>query len=162
MVNKRLKCQKLEIRQFQKLWKKNQQKTKPLFMIYTDFESTSVPEDKTKESNINKYQMCVACSYGYRLACVNDKFSQPFKLYLGKDSVCNFINSMIEESKYFSDAMKKHFNKEHTMAKVDDKDFENSTKCWTCNNAYVDGNVKVWDQCHIEVQHIDIVISKLN
>ena len=34
--------------------------------------------------------------------CVDDKFSnsKPFKIYLGKDPVYNFINSMIEESKY--------------------------------------------------------------
>ena len=31
--------------------------------------------------------------------------------------------------------MKKHFNKELVMAKEDDEDFENSTKCWICDNA---------------------------
>ena len=38
---------------------------------------------------------------------------------------------MIEESKYCSDVMKKHFNKELVMTKKDNEDFENSTKCWT-------------------------------
>ena len=49
-----------------------------------------------------KYQKHVACSYGYKSVCVDDKFSnsKPFKIYLGKDPVYNFINSMIEESKY--------------------------------------------------------------
>ena len=41
--------------------------------------------------------------------CVDDKFSKPFKSYLGEDTVYNFINSRIEESKYCSDVMKKHF-----------------------------------------------------
>ena len=54
---------------------------------------------------------------------------------LTKDNVCNFINSTIEESKCCSDVMKKHFNKELVMAKEDDEDFENSTKCWICDNA---------------------------
>ena len=36
---------------------------------------------------------------------------------------------MIEESKYCSDVMKIHMNKELLMAKEYDKDFENSTKC---------------------------------
>ena len=40
-----------------------------------------------------------------------------------------FISSIIEESKYCSDVMKKHFNKELVMTKEDSKDFENSTKC---------------------------------
>ena len=37
---------------------------------------------------------------------IDDKFSKPFKTYLGKDTVYNFINNMIEESKYWSDVMK--------------------------------------------------------
>ena len=56
-----------------------------------------------------------------------NKFSKPIKSYLGKDAIYNFISSMIEESKYRSDAMKKHFNKELVMTKKDNEDFENST-----------------------------------
>ena len=41
----------------------------------------------------------MACSYGYELVCVDNKFSKPFKSYYGEDAVWNFINSMIEESK---------------------------------------------------------------
>ena len=48
-------------------------------------------------------------------------------------------NSMIEESKYCSDVMKKPFNKEPVM----NEDFENSTKCWNCHNDYVNNDVKV-------------------
>ena len=47
---------------------------------------------------------------------------------LGKDSVYNFINSMVEGNKYCSDMMKKHFGKELAMTKNDNEDFENSTK----------------------------------
>ena len=35
------------------------------------------------------------------------------------------------------------------MAKKDDEDFKNSTKCWICDNVYVDGDVKVRGHCHI-------------
>ena len=35
------------------------------------------------------------------------------------------------------------------MTIEDDRDFENSTKCWVCDNAYVDGDVKVSDHCHV-------------
>ena len=45
--------------------------------------------------------------------------------------------------------MKKHFNKEHVMAEENDEDFESSSKCWNCDNNYVDGDVKVRDHCHI-------------
>ena len=40
-------------------------------------------------------------------------------------------------NKYCSNMMKKYFNKELAMTKTDDEDFENSTKCWICDNDYV-------------------------
>ena len=52
-----------------------------------------------------------------------------FKTYLDKDAVYNFINNMIEESKYCSDIMKIHFNKELMMTEEDKGKFKNSTKC---------------------------------
>ena len=41
---------------------------------------------------------------------------------------------MIEESKYCTDIIEKHFSKELVMTKKDDEGFENSTKCWICDN----------------------------
>ena len=69
--------------------------------------------------------------------------------YLGEDAVYNFINSMIDVSRCCSEVMKKHFNKELVMIQEDNEDFENSTKCWTYDNYYIDGDVKVRDHCHI-------------
>ena len=45
--------------------------------------------------------------------------------------------------------MKKHFNKELEMTKEDNENCENSTKCWTCYNNYIDNDVKVRGHCHI-------------
>ena len=50
-----------------------------------------------------------------------------FKTYLGKNAVYSFINNMIEESKYCSEAMKKYFNKELLMTEEDNEDFKNYT-----------------------------------
>ena len=94
----------------------------------------------------NKYQKHIACSYGYKLVCVDDK---PFQAYLGEDAVYSFINNIIEESKYFSVLMKTHFNKKLVMTKEDNENFKNSTKCWICDNYYADNDVKVRDHCHI-------------
>ena len=130
-----------------------ERKIKSPFIIYADFESILVPKVNGKqnpeESYTNKYQTHIACSYGYKLVCVNDKVSKPFKTYLDEDAVYNFIVSMIEETKYCSDVVKKHFNKEVIMTKEDNEDFTNSTKCWICENDYVDNDVKVRDHCHI-------------
>ena len=87
-----------------------------------------------------------SCSYGYKIVCVDDKFSKPFKTYFGEDAVSNFINSLIEESNYCSDTMKKHFNKELVMTKEDNED---STKYWIYHNYYVDNDVEIRDHCRI-------------
>ena len=90
-------------------FKNYERKIKSPFITYADFESISVPENNGKqnpeESYTSKYQKHIAFSYGYKLVCVDDKFSKPFKTYLGKDVVYNFISSMIEESKYCSDVI---------------------------------------------------------
>ena len=92
-----------------------ERKIKSPFMIYADFESVLVPEDNGKQnpnkSYTSKYQKHISCSYGYKLVYVDDKFSKPFKSYLGKDAVYNFIDSMIDRSICCSDVMKKHFSK---------------------------------------------------
>ena len=50
---------------------------------------------------------------------------------------------MIEESKYCSNVMKKHFHKELLMTKKDNEDLESSTKFWICDNGYNDDDIKV-------------------
>ena len=84
-------------------------------MIYVDFERILVPENKNnkiKMSYTNKHQKHVACSYGYKLVCVDNKFNKLFTFFLGEDAVYSFINNMIEKSKsrYCADFMEKHFN----------------------------------------------------
>ena len=35
------------------------------------------------------------------------------------------------------------------LTKQDNEDFENSIKCWICDNDYIDNDVKIRDHCHI-------------
>ena len=135
-------------------FKNFEEKIKSPFIIYTGFESILVSEENEKQnpndSFTNKYQKHVACRYGYKLVCPNDKFSKSFKSYLGKDFVYNFISSFIEENKYCSDAINKHFNKNLVMTKKENENYEKSTKY--C----------ISDDEVIEAQLIEIVISILN
>ena len=128
-------------------------KIKSLLIIYADFESILVPENTWKqnpeESYTKKYQKNIACSYGYKQVCINDEFSKPFKTYFGNDAVYNFINNMVEESKYCNEMIKKHFNKELLMTKVDNEVYKNPAKCWICDNDYIYTDAKVRDHCHI-------------
>ena len=55
-----------------------------------------------------------------------------------------------EESKHCSEVMKKHFDKKIVMTKECNGNFKNSTKCWICDNDYIDNDVKVRHHfCHI-------------
>ena len=64
--------------------------------------------------------------------------------------------------------MKKYFNKELVMTKTDNEDIEKSTKCWICDNDFIDGDVNVRDHCYITGKyrgsaHRDCIINvKLN
>ena len=74
---------------------------------------------------------------------------------------------MIEESKYCSKVMKKHFNEKLVMTIEDNENFKNSSKCWICDNDYIDNDVIAIDIIvilleKIEALHIEIVISILN
>ena len=85
------------------------------YIIYEDFESILVPKNNGKqypeESYTSKYWKDIACSDGYKLACVDDKFSKPFTTYLCEDAVYSFIDNMIEKSRYCRDVIKNHFRK---------------------------------------------------
>ena len=56
-------------------------------MISADFESIlvrKIVESKIEKSLIpTNIKKNVACSYGFKLVCVDGKFSEPFKTYLG-------------------------------------------------------------------------------
>ena len=75
-------------------------------MIDAIFESILVPEDNGKQNPdefySNKHQKYIACSYSNQLACVDNKFKSD------EDAVYSSSNSILEESKYYSDVIKKH------------------------------------------------------
>ena len=60
-------------------FKNFEEKIKSPFMIYSDFESILVTEGNGKQNPnqcyTKKYQKTFACCYGYKLVCVDDKFS---------------------------------------------------------------------------------------
>ena len=74
-------------------------KTKLIFMIYADFERTLIPENNGKQNPdkfyTNRYQNYAGYSFGYKLVCVDDQFSKPFKPYLGQHAVYRFITKKV-------------------------------------------------------------------
>ena len=64
-------------------FKNYERKLTSTFINYVNFESILAPEDNEKQNPekpyTNKYQKHITCSYGYKLVCVDDKFSKLFK-----------------------------------------------------------------------------------
>ena len=56
---------------------------------------------------------------------------------------------MTDESEYCNEVMKKHFNKELVMTKEETEYLKNSTKCWICDNDYIDTDIKVRNHRYI-------------
>ena len=67
-------------------YKNYERKTKSPFMIFAGFESILVLEEYGKQNpdESNKYQKHITCCCGYKLVCVDDKFSQPFNSFSQK------------------------------------------------------------------------------
>ena len=81
---------------------------------------------------------------------------------LGKNVVYNFISSMIEESIYCSEVMKKHFNKNLVIAKGANEDLNVGSVTMTVLIMMLKYQILVILLENIEALRIEIVISILN
>ena len=91
---------------------------KSLFKIYAYFENILTKlenkENKADESCTDKCQDHIARSYAFKSVYRINKLEI---VYLGKESVFNFISKMTEEVKYCEKIVKKEFYKEILMRK---------------------------------------------
>ena len=83
------------------------------FKIYADFECLFKNVDCGVDdcfSYTKKYQDDIPCSFAYKLACLDSKFSKYIVVYRIKNAVSKFIKCIFEEYGYCRSVMKKHFN----------------------------------------------------
>ena len=69
----------------------NERKIKLPFLILKLFQKQEMMESKIWVSLTNNYQKHVVFSYGYKLVCVDDQFSKPYKSNLDEDTVYSFV-----------------------------------------------------------------------
>ena len=121
------------------------------FKIYADFKCLLKgvkSSNKNNGSYTEKYQVHIPCSFAYKVACVDNRFSKKVVLYRGKNAVYRFIEAILEEYDYCKKMIKKHFNKNLIMA-VEEERFQLSNSCWICDKLFDVGDDKVRDHCHI-------------
>ena len=57
----------------------------------------------------------VPCSYAYKFFCIDDRFSKPIVVYRGENAGYKFIETILEERKYYKKIMKDELNKNLIM-----------------------------------------------
>ena len=119
------------------------------FKIYADFEcllkNVDIGINIDCFSYTTKYH--IPCSFGYKLVCIDDKFSKDVVLYRGKNVVVKFIQSIFNEYSCYKNIMKKRFNKNLIMSLKEEEQFKNAEICCIFNKLIE--NDKVRDHCHI-------------
>ena len=125
------------------------------FKIYADFESILKKNKKYDKNGISdsswsvKMQDHVPCGFGYKVACVDDRFTKDIVIYRGTDCVDKFVDAILSECEYCMGVMKDHFNKNLIMSMEEEEVFQKPNKCWICGKLFELIDEKVRDHCHI-------------
>ena len=96
-----------------------------------------------------KRQDHVPYGFGYKMACVDDRFTKDIVIYRGKDCVDKFVDEFLSEYEYCKSIMRNHFNKNLIMSMEEEKVFQKANKCWICGKLFELIDEKVRDHCHI-------------
>ena len=86
------------------------------FKIYADFEGNLRGFESYEGSYTKKYQDHVPCSFAYKVACIDDRFTKRIVVYRGENVAYEFIKAGLKEYKYCRRVMNKDFNKNLIMS----------------------------------------------
>ena len=78
---------------------------------YADFECNLKNVEIYEGLCTKKNHEHIPCSYAYKIACIDNKFSTSIVVYRGENAAYEFIKAILKEYKYCKKVIKKHFNK---------------------------------------------------
>ena len=123
------------------------------FKIYADFECILKKCDGVKDSCDSSWSVKesnhVPCGFGYKVVCVDDKFSKDVVVYRGVDCVSRFTACILDEYEYCRRICRDYFNKSLIMSAEEEEMFQNACSCWFCGRLFDLMDEKVRDHCHI-------------
>ena len=102
------------------------------FKIYADFECNLKNVEIYEGPYTKKYQNHIACSYAYKIVCIDDRFSKSIVVYRGENAAYEFIKAILKEYKYCKKIRNKHFNKNLIMSEKEEHLFQESSSFWIC------------------------------
>jgi hypothetical protein len=129
------------------------------FVIYADFESMLVPEERNSESgssedesSTNLYQTHRACSFGIKTVChYDDKYSGEYRSYVGQDAAYVFLKTVLKESFRCRDMVNNIFKKKMVITPEQEFEFQTTRNCSICGNDLGDDRVR--DHDHVSGQY---------
>ena len=128
-------------------FKNHQNQMSVPYVIYADFESIIKPKtaqagDKSEITSEHK-----ACGFGYQVVQYDGKADPPV-IYRGEDTVEVFLNHLEYEVSKINNTFA--HPKPLIMTEQNNKDHENTTHCWICEQEIGNGknSPKVRDHCH--------------
>ena len=103
------------------------------FKIYADFECILKKCDNVASNCDSSWSVKesehVPCGFGYKVVCVDDRFSKDVAVYRGKDCVSRFISCISDEYEYCKKIRRDHFNKSLIMSAEEEEMFQNACSC---------------------------------
>ena len=127
---------------------KNHKNQMPVpYVIYADFESIIKPKSSKTGDKSEITTEHEACGFGYQVVRY-DNVAYPSVIYRGEDAVDVFLQRLNQERHSIN--MKFKNPEPIIMTHQDEKDHQNATHCWICQEQIVgDANLdKVRDHCH--------------
>ena len=117
------------------------------YVIYADFESTIKPKSSNTGDKSEITTEHEACGFGYQVVRY-DNVAYPPVIYRDEDAVDVFLQRLNQERHSIN--MKFKNPELIIMTHQDEKDHQNATHCWICQEQIVgDANLdKVRDHCH--------------
>ncbi|CAB3999568.1 Gastrula zinc finger [Paramuricea clavata] len=135
---------------------KNHRNSMPVpFVIYADFESILVPEERKvnsknpeDKSSTDLYQTHKACSFGLKTVChYDDKYSGEYKSYVGEDAALVFLKTVLKESFRCREMVNNIFKKKMVITPKQEFEFQAARNCSICGNDL--GEDRVRDHDHV-------------
>ena len=133
---------------------KNHRNSMPVpFVIYADFESILVPEERKEKSEDSEdncstelYQTHKPCSFGLKTVChYDDKYSGEYKSYVGSDAALVFLKTVLKESFRCRQMVNDIFKKKMVITPEQESEFQTARNCSICGNDLGEDRVRDHD-----------------
>ena len=87
--------------------------------------------------------------FGYKVVCIDDKFTKDIVIYRVRDCVNKFIDANLNEYQYCRNVVEDRFNKNLIMSMQEQELFQKTNKYWICDKLFGLMDEKVRDHSHV-------------